>query len=184
MVSRATRRTADDIRWRELGRRRPFSHRSDLDGRRARQWTARGEGDRLVQILDVDEHVTAKMLTRLGERTVGQETLAVPHPDGRRRRRRVERVTAQVLPARCELVRELHLLPVELLPLGQAPLVPRLVEINQQQVFHGAHPPRYVERQVPGSTPGVNYPSWRTPWTPAPPLTQCTAPIGGGSSPP
>src|SRR5262245_54115735 len=77
------------------------------------------------------------MLTRLGERTVGQETLAVPHPDGRRRRRRVQRVAAQVLPSRCELVREPHLLSVELLPFGEGPLIPRLVEVDQQQVFHG-----------------------------------------------
>src|SRR5437867_1828692 len=133
--------------------RRTLPHRPDLDGARAGQWNSCGDGDGFVEILDVDEHVAAELLAGLRERTVGHEALAVAHPDAGRRRRRVQRGTAQILPARRELFRDLQGLPVDLLSLGHAEPVPdRLVAAYQQHVFHvGLH--RYVERRGPESTP-------------------------------
>src|SRR5438128_7703066 len=133
--------------------RRALPHWPDLDGARAGQWNSCGDGDGFVEVLDVDEHVAAELLAGLRERTVGHEALAVAHPDAGRRRRRVQRETAQILPARRELFRDLQGLPVDLLSLGHAEPVPgRLVAANQQHVFHvGLH--RYVERRGPESTP-------------------------------
>src|SRR5206468_11571653 len=78
-------------------RRGPLSDRTDLYGTDARQGAAGREGDGVVEILDVDEHIPAQMLARLRERTIGQEPFAVAHPDAGCRGRRVQRVAAQVL---------------------------------------------------------------------------------------
>ena len=67
-------------------RRWAFPHRPDFDGTHARHWNPCGDGDRLVEILDVDEHVAAELLARFRKRTVGHEPFAVAHPDAGRRR--------------------------------------------------------------------------------------------------
>jgi hypothetical protein len=58
-------------------RRRALPDRTDLYGTDARQRASGREGNRLVEVLDVDEHIPAEMLARLGERAIGQEALAV-----------------------------------------------------------------------------------------------------------
>src|SRR5688572_23293472 len=52
-------------------RRSAFSHRTDLDGARPGQRNSGGNGDRLVQVLDVDQHVAPELLADLRERAVG-----------------------------------------------------------------------------------------------------------------
>src|SRR5262249_62201319 len=111
-------------------RRRAFSHRPNFDGPHARHGTSRGDGDRLVAIRDVDEHVATEVLMRFRKRTVGHEPFAAAHPDAGGRRRRVQRGASQILPARRELVHELLLLAVDLLSYGQAELAPGLVQVN------------------------------------------------------
>src|SRR5437016_7941731 len=135
--------------------RRALPHGPDFDGARTGQRNSCGDGDGFVEILDVDEHVAAELLAGLRERTVGHEPFAVAHPDAGRRRRRVQRRAAQILPARRQLLRELHALPIDLLPLGHAEPVPGLlVAANQQHVFHGAlH--QEVEWPGPESTPST-----------------------------
>jgi hypothetical protein len=76
------------------------------------------------------------LLARFCKRTVSHEPFAVADPDAGRRRRRLQRGAGQILPARRELLRELQLLRVDLLPSAQAQLVSGLAEVNQQQVFH------------------------------------------------
>ena len=66
-------------------RRRALSHRPDLDGAGASQGHAGRDGDGLVEILDVDQHVAAELLAGLRERTVGHEGFAVAHADAGRR---------------------------------------------------------------------------------------------------
>src|SRR5262245_11173098 len=112
--------------------RRSLPHRPDLDGPHPGQGPAGGEGDGLVQVRDVDEHVAAQVLARLGEGPVRQHPLAFPDPDTGRGRGRVERVACQILPLRRELVGQLLLAPVGLLPFLQAQLLPRFAQINQQ----------------------------------------------------
>src|SRR5436309_1008548 len=135
--------------------RRALPHGPDFDGARTGQRNSCGDRNGFVEILDVDEHVAAELLAGLRERTVGHEPLAVAHPDAGRRRRRVQRRAAQILPARRQLLRELHALPIDLLSLGHAEPVPGLlVAANQQHVFHGAlH--QEVERPGPESTPST-----------------------------
>ena len=84
------------------------------------------DGDGLVAIRDLDEHVATELLACFGKRTVGHEPFAVAHPDAGRRRRRVQRGATPILPTRRELVREPLLLPVDLLACGQTQLVPGL----------------------------------------------------------
>src|SRR5262245_14464146 len=117
-------------------RRWAFPHRPDFDGAHAGHGPSCGDGDGLVAIRDIDEHVPTELLACFGKRTVGHEPFAVAHPDAGRRRRRVQRGATPILPARRELVRELQLLPVDLLSCGQAQLVPGLAQVNQQQVLH------------------------------------------------
>src|SRR5215831_4101149 len=136
-------------------RRGPLADRTDLYRTNASQRPARRKGQGRVEVLDVDEHVAAEILARLRKRPVGQEALAVAHPHRRRCRRRMKRVTTQVLPPRPELLRGPYLAPVGFLALGQAALLPGLVEVHQQQIFHTClH--QLVERDGPGSTAGVD----------------------------
>jgi hypothetical protein len=103
-------------------RRWAFPHRPDFDGAHARHGPSCSNGDGLVATRDIDEHVATELLVCFGKRTVGHEPFAVAHPDDGRRRRRVQRGATPILPARRELVRELQLLPVDLLACGQAQL--------------------------------------------------------------
>src|SRR6266568_5021576 len=118
-----TRRQACDLHY-----------RPDFDGAGACRWNPCGDADRLVEILGVDQEVAAELLARLRERTIGHEPFAVAHPDAGRRRRWVQRVGRQILPARVKVLRELRRLPVTLLALAFAQGL--LVTVNQQQVFH------------------------------------------------
>src|SRR6266850_8411846 len=99
---------------RRPGLRRPglgwqaISHRPDFDRTYTRKRTASGDGDRLVEVVDVDQHVAAEVLARLRERAIGEQPLAVTHADAGRRRRGMHRVAAEILPLRRQLVRDLH----------------------------------------------------------------------------
>src|SRR5438094_9526277 len=111
------------LRWRAV------SHWPDLDGTHARKGTARGYGDRLVEVVDVDQHVAAEMLARLRERTIGEKALAVTQPDARCRRRGMQRLAAEILPLRRQLDSVPHPPQVALLSLAHAPDAPGLLEI-------------------------------------------------------
>src|SRR6516164_4036148 len=101
-------------------------NRADLDRTDTRQRPAGRERNGLVGVLDGDEHIPAEVLVRLGEWAVRQESLAVPHANAGRRRRRVERVPVDVLTPSPQLFAGLHLPPVVLLALSQAALFPCL----------------------------------------------------------
>ena len=62
--------------------------------------------------------VSAELFARFRKRTVGHQPLALAHPHAGRRRCRMQRSGSQILPARVEVLRELHGLHVALLPLG------------------------------------------------------------------
>ena len=81
----------------------------DLDGAVAGRWNPRCDRDRLIPVLGLDQVVAAEILPRLRERAIGQHRLTVAHADAGRRRDRVQRAGAQVMPARREILAELGL---------------------------------------------------------------------------
>jgi hypothetical protein len=83
-------------------------HRPDFDSARGVPMKPYGDADRLVEILGIDQAVTAELLACLCERTIGHERFAVALPDGGGRRRWVQRGAAQILSTRPELSSELH----------------------------------------------------------------------------
>src|SRR5213594_1900214 len=104
------------------GQARDLLHRTDLDGSDARPWNPSSDGDRLVEILGIDQEVAGDLLAGLHEWAVGDETFAVADPDDRRRRRRMQRRSTQIFSVGVELVRKLHRFLKHLLPLGLAEL--------------------------------------------------------------
>src|SRR6266542_2060489 len=61
-----------------------FSDRPYFDGSLARRGDLRGYLDRVVQVWRLDQVKARQMLLGLGERTVGDQHLAVPHAHRRR----------------------------------------------------------------------------------------------------
>src|SRR5712691_1815265 len=116
----------------------PHLHdRSDFDRAHARRWNPGGNVNSLVETPGVDQVVAAELLACLRERTVGDEPLAVAHPHAGRRRRRLQLGTGKILTSRPDLLAELPVFAVNLLPLRLAQLPPRLlVVVNQQHVLH------------------------------------------------
>src|SRR5689334_7677776 len=120
-----------------LSVRLAVADRADLDGARARQRNPGGDGERFVEILHVDEHVAAELLARLRERPIGHQSLAIADPHAGCRGRRKQRMAAEVLSARPQLLRELERVPVDALTLARVELLPaRLIATDQQHVFH------------------------------------------------
>src|SRR5438093_995976 len=117
-------------------RRQPryFDDRPDFDGPLASHRNPCSDGDGLIEILGLNEEVTAQLFARLRERAVGHEPFAVAHPDAGRHRRGVQRVGGHILPVRMKLMRELRGLRITVLPLGFTQAI--LVTVNQQHVFH------------------------------------------------
>src|SRR5436190_1295754 len=74
-----------------LGARQPrqLHHRADFDRAFARSWNFRGDPDRFVQILGVDQKIAAEVLARLGERAVRHQPLSLAHANARGRRHRL-----------------------------------------------------------------------------------------------
>src|SRR5262245_20456968 len=79
---------------------------TDLDRPFARAGNARGDGDRLVEVGRLDEEIASELLARFGERTVGDEPLAVANLHARRRRHRLQWRCGQVAPLGVELMRQ------------------------------------------------------------------------------
>src|SRR5262245_26350514 len=130
-------------------------HRPDLDRSDARARNPSSDADRLVEILGIDKEVAGDLLARLHERTVGHETLAVPDPNDRRRRCRLQRRSTQIFPVGVELMCQLDRFLEHLLSLGLAELAEGLlVVVNQQHVFHRLYLHRHqmVVRESPQST--------------------------------
>src|SRR5260370_16970513 len=64
------------------GRLRRALHKwPDFDAARGPPWNSRGDGDRHVKIVNVDDVVAQKLLACLGERTIGHEAFAAVCPD-------------------------------------------------------------------------------------------------------
>src|SRR5882672_9732460 len=74
------------------GRARHRPDGPDLDGAVTRVRDARGDADRFVEVLGLDEVVPAELLLGLGEGPVGRDGLAVPHANRGRGSRRLEGV--------------------------------------------------------------------------------------------
>src|SRR5712692_8738327 len=100
---------------------RNFYYRADFDGAFARAGNAAGNVDGFIEVFGVDQVITAQLLARLRERTVGHEPFAVTDLHAGSGRDRLQRTGGQKLAVRLELVRELGRLPVTLFPLRVAP---------------------------------------------------------------
>src|SRR6266849_1989475 len=59
------------------GKSRDLHHWPDFDCAPATCWNPRGDVDRLVEVLGVDQEEAAELFARLGERTVGHEPFTV-----------------------------------------------------------------------------------------------------------
>src|SRR5439155_23629933 len=81
--------------------------RADLDRSALRARDLRGPLNRLVEILALEEVEAAELLLGLREGTVGDQALAVAHPDGRRRRRGLQAGAGHEDPGRLDLLSEL-----------------------------------------------------------------------------
>src|SRR5215470_4616448 len=69
--------------WRPPGSRlSPDPQGPDLDGPQARHWMLRRDLDRLIEARAVEEIKTSDPFPRLGERAIGDQTLAFAHADG------------------------------------------------------------------------------------------------------
>ena len=112
-------------------------HGPYFDGADPRSWNPCGDADRLAEILGVDEEVAAQLFARLCERPIGHERFTVANPNAGRLRSRMQRCGAKIVPARVELLRELHRLLQHLLTLRLGALAERFfIVVNQQHVFH------------------------------------------------
>src|SRR5437867_1297176 len=134
LLSRTTGREID--RSCDLNRRqaRDLYHRPDLDRALARHRNPCRDADRVVEIPGIDKVVAPQLLARLRERAVGHKPFALAHLYAGGRRRGMQRVGGQVLPARVKVLRKLSGFLVTLLPLGFAQGL--LVKVDQQHVFH------------------------------------------------
>src|SRR5712691_8035687 len=154
-----------------------------FDGAHARRWNPSGDRERVVEILGLDQVIPAELLARLREGTVGQEPFLVAYPNARRRRGRVQLGSGHVVAARPDLLRELPVFLVHLLPLGLAHPGPHLLlVVNQQHVFHRAPP--WVNRAAGGriDTARQNIYHRTCPRILPTRSNRSTAPTGGGSS--
>src|SRR5260370_16552 len=110
-------------------------YRTHFDRTELRARNPRRNGDRLIDILRLDQVVSAELLLGLREWAVSHHRLAVAHANRGRSRNRLERRAALVLPRLGEVLGESHVLLKELLLrlLGQLFC---LAVINQKHVFH------------------------------------------------
>src|SRR5688500_15229985 len=74
-----------------------LDQRPDLDGSNARAGNSRGDADRFVAILGMDQEIARDLLPRLDERPVGHDGFAIAHSNDGRRRRRLQRRRARIL---------------------------------------------------------------------------------------
>src|ERR1700694_1383437 len=119
-----------------LPRRQPrnFHDGADFHGSPAPCRDPPGDADGLIEVLSVDQEVSAQLFARLRERAVGHHPFVVANADAGRRGGRMERPGSQILPAFAELDRKLRGFPVALRPFGLAQSV--LIQVNEQHVFH------------------------------------------------
>src|SRR5258708_3020928 len=83
-----------------------FDDWPDFDGAPASAGNPRRDPDRVVQAIGVDKVITAKLLVRFRERSVGDEPFAVANPNACRRSCRMQRRRAKILPLRVDVPRE------------------------------------------------------------------------------
>src|SRR5579871_639282 len=121
------------------GQARDLQDRPDLDGSKPRPREPARDLDRLVEVWDIDQEVSSKLLARLRERAVGDEALALPHPHARRRGHGLQGRGVEILPGRLDLVRDLRGFPVALLLFGFVRGI--LGAVHEQHVFH--RPPSF-----------------------------------------
>ena len=109
----------------------------DLDGSNARAWNSRGDANRFVAILGMDQEIARDLLPRLDKWPVRYERFALAHSNHGRRRRRLQRRRAQIFLVSVELVRKPHGFGKDFLLFFFSDLVEDdFVIINQQHVFH------------------------------------------------
>src|ERR1700674_5423514 len=121
---------------------RNFHHRPDFHGSPTASRDSPSNPDGLIEVFGVYQEVPAELFTGLPERAVGHQPLVVAHADAGRRRGRMERPSAQILPALAELDGELRGFLITLSPVGLAQ--PVFIQVDQQHVFHAC--PLYVDR--------------------------------------
>src|SRR5262245_43116324 len=68
-----------------------LSHRPDLDRADSSSWNSRRDADCFVEILGVDEKVTAELFAGFRERTIGHDRLTLAHAYARRLATRMQR---------------------------------------------------------------------------------------------
>src|SRR6266536_2842865 len=148
-TARAPTRRGRRSRARSVLDHRPYLDRPAVAGR----GDLRGELDRLVDVLALDEVEAAQVLLRLRERAVGGKGLAVVDADGRRARKLAQIGAA----ARLRPLAERHVLVHLLFPLLLAELLPAIAgAVDQERVLHVSSFGRlrgYDERDRPRSTP-------------------------------
>src|SRR5262249_38476842 len=97
---------------------RNFHHRANFNGSLGGRRNALGDGDCFVKVPSVDDVEAAQLFACLGERTVGDERLAVADADAGRRRDRMQWRGGYKLSLRVQLVRQPRGLLVAMLPLS------------------------------------------------------------------
>src|SRR5207244_2186646 len=136
----------------------------------ARAHEAAREGDRLVQVPGLDDCVSAEVLPRLREGAVGEQSLALPIPDGRRGGSGLERCAAEELLLRAQLFHVGPAVRHQPLLLGRAELRPGIfVHVGEQHVFHRLVPPtqnRTAPRWIDTCRRKNYHPPWSTESTP------------------
>src|SRR6185369_11688101 len=84
-----------------------FDDGADFNGASAGAGDFRGDADGFVEVLGIHQEIAAELLAGLGKRSVGDESLAVAHTDAGGRRRGMERVGRQKLPASRQILAKL-----------------------------------------------------------------------------
>jgi hypothetical protein len=115
---------------------------ADFDGARPRRRDSRGNTDRFVQILGLDEEEAAELLPRFREWTGRDDRFPVAHLDASARRSGLQLIPRHKVAGGSELIPQLAVLVIQALPIGFAEAGKGLlVVMNQQDVFHGFGPP-------------------------------------------
>src|SRR5579863_7762435 len=127
-------RSERSLRGCRIGQSRKIEDGPDFDGALPGSGNPRGDPDRLVEILGLDEEESAQLLAGLGKRAIGHPALALADADARRGRHGMKRRSPLAAPRGTELVAEPGRFGEAALPLALGPAP--LVAVDQQHVFH------------------------------------------------
>src|SRR5215469_5637426 len=111
--------------------------RADFDRSIARAGDLRGNGNRLIEVLRIDQVVAAELFLGFGKRAVGDERFAVADAHRGRSFSPLERVSSAILPGCLKILGELHVFAEDGLVFGRRNFAGlSLASINEQDVFH------------------------------------------------